>query len=104
MAEDSLQDFAGRIRTKRRLGKYDVQALREAILADGLQSRDDADLLIALDREVDSVHFSWAGFFIPALVEFAVWRSGRRGYIDEDKARWLLSRLTGEGASDRASR
>ena len=100
----SLEDFAAEVREKGRIGKYDVQTLQQTLLKDGLSSRADADLLIALDREVDSIHFSWPAFFIAALTEFAVWNSGRPGYIDEEKSTWLLPLLTGEGATDRGRR
>jgi hypothetical protein len=100
----SLDEFAAEIRDKGRIGKYDVQTLQHTLLKDGLASRAEADLLIALDREVDSVHFSWPAFFISALTEFAVWNSGRPGYIDEEKSMWLLPLLMGEGATDRGRR
>jgi hypothetical protein len=101
---ETLEDFATRMRDKGRIGKYDVEHLQRAILADGLASRAEADLLIALDREVPSAHFSWPGFFIAALTEFAVWRSGRAGYIDRDKSLWLLGALACAGATHRATR
>lgn len=104
MTNVSLEDFADRVLTKNRIGKYDVQILQRDILKDGVTSRDEADRLIALDRQVASVHFSWSAFFIAALSEFAVWRSGRAGYIDQDKSEWLLAALAGDGATDRARR
>ena len=104
MNNETLEDFAKRMRDKGRIGKYDIEHLHREILPDGLTSRAEADLLIALDREVPSVHFSWAGFFIAALTEFAVWRSGRAGYIDRDKSYWLLGALAGEDATNRGTR
>jgi hypothetical protein len=103
MKHRSIEEFAEKVREKGRIGKYDVQTLRQT-LKDGVASRAEADLLIALDREVDSVHFSWPAFFISALTEFAVWNSGRAGYIDEEKSRWLLPLLAGAGATDRGRR
>ena len=81
-----------------------MQALREGFFKDGVASRADADLLIELDRQVESVHFSWPAFFISALTEFAVWNSGQPGYIDQDKSTWLLAALASEGATNRAQR
>jgi hypothetical protein len=104
MSKTSLEEFAEGILEKGRIGKYDVQALQQEVLAEGVTSRAVADLLIALDRQVGSVHFSWSAFFISSLTEFAVWQSGRPGYIDEDKSKWLLPALAGEGATDRARR
>jgi hypothetical protein len=104
MKDQLFEEFVREVREKGRIGKYDVQTFRETFLKDGLESRTDADLLIALDREVDSVHFSWPAFFILSLTEFAVWNSGEPGYINEDKARWLLAALGGEDATDRGMR
>jgi hypothetical protein len=104
MKDKSIEEFAEELRQKGRIGKYDVQAFRDSFLQDGLASRADADLLIALDREVDSVHFSWPAFFISVLTEFAVWRSGRAGYMDQDKSKWLLAALDADGATDRTRR
>ena len=104
MTDVSLQELAARIRAKGRIGKYDVLAMEREVLKDGLTSRAEAELLITLDRGVGSVHFSWPAFFAATLAEFAVWGSGPAGYIDADKAGWLLPLLTGEGATSRATR
>jgi hypothetical protein len=104
MKKKSIKELVADVRRKRRIGKYNVKALREDFFTDGITRHEDADLLIELDREVDSVHFSWPSFFISALTEFVVWNSGQPGYIDEDKSRWLLGALAGEGATDRAQR
>jgi hypothetical protein len=104
MKQKTIEELVAEVRRKSRIGKYDAQALREDFFKDGLASRADADLLIELDREVDSVHFSWPTFFISALTEFAVWNSGQPGYIDEEKSKWLLGALAHEGATDRALR
>jgi len=100
----SLDDLAARITKKGRIGKYDVEAMQRDILKDGLASRAEAELLIALDRTVESVHFSWPRYFASGLAEFVVWGSGPAGYIDADKAEWLLPLLTGAEATSRATR
>lgn len=104
MTAVSLEELAACILKKGRIGKYDVQAMRLDILKDGLDSRAQAELLIALDRSVASVHFSWPAYFAAALADFVVWRSEPVGYVDADKAGWVLPLLTGEGATSRATR
>ena len=79
-----------------------MQALRRHILIDGITSRAEAEFLIALDRKVASVHFSWSAFFIAGMTEFVVWQSGEVGFIDQDKSAWLRSTLAGECVTDRA--
>jgi hypothetical protein len=104
MTDISLEELAARILEKGRIGKYDVQAMRCDVLKDGLRSREEAELLIALDRKVGSVHFSWSAYFAAALADFVVWDSEPAGYVDAGKARWVLPLLTGEGATSRATR
>jgi hypothetical protein len=100
----SLEGFTIQVREKGRIGKYDVHTVRETFLKGGLTSRTEADLLIALDREVDSVHVSWPAFFISTLTAFVVWDSGRPGHVDEEQSKWLLARLVTQGTTDRGRR
>lgn len=100
----SLQDFAAGIVAGKRIGKRDVQHLRRELLADGLMSRGEAETLIALDRQAETVHASWPAFFIATLVDFTVWGSRPTGTIDADTAQWLATALMGEGCSPRARR
>ena len=104
MAAIPLEELAARILKKSRIGKYDVEAMQRDTLKGGLAGRTEAELLIALDRTVDSVHFSWPAYFAAALADFVVWGSGQAGYVDADKAKWLLPLLAGEGATSRATR
>jgi hypothetical protein len=104
VSNHSLETLAEQVLKKDRIGKYDVQALRRHILIDGITSRAEAEFLIALDRKVASVHFSWSAFFIAAMTEFVVWQSGEVGFIDQDKSAWLRSTLAGECVTDRARR
>ena len=100
----SLASFAEEVLKKGRIGKYDVRSLRRDILMDGITSRAEAEFLIELDREVGSVHFSWSAFFIEAMTDFVVWRSGEAGTIDQDTSTWLRTTLAVDGATDRATR
>src|SRR5688572_1214201 len=104
MTDVSLEDLAARILKKGRIGKYDVEAMQRGILKDGLGSRAEAERLIMLDRTVGSVHFSWPRYFARIVADFVVWGSGPAGYIDADKAAWVLPLLAGEGATRRATR
>jgi hypothetical protein len=99
----SLHEFARSILERRRISKYDVQALKER-LKDGISSREEADLLITLDMDVESVHCSWPAFFISALTEFALWQPGRSACIDDERSSWLVEALNGRQATGRARR
>jgi hypothetical protein len=104
MINSSLQEYAERILKAKRISKHDVQHLRRDRLADGLMSREEAEILIGLDRNAETVHATWPSFFIEALTEFAVWGSRPTGYIDRDTAQWLAAALMRDGGSPRTTR
>jgi hypothetical protein len=104
MNQTSLQDFSVRVLAKGRVGKNDVQILQRDILADGVSTRDEAEILIRLDREAASVHASWSAWFIGTLTDFVVWGARPTGRIDEETGRWLFAALTEHGHAPRASR
>ena len=102
--EQGFAQWVEGIRTKGRIGKHDVAALRRDVLADGVTSLEEAEALVALDRAVVFAHSSWAPTFIAALTDFAVWGARPTGIIDPAMGTWLAERLLGPEASPRAGR
>jgi hypothetical protein len=103
MIYTSLRNFVDRASEKKRIGFGDVRRLARDILPDGITSRDEADLLMALDRTVTKVDPAWADWLTAAMVDFAVWAARPTGYIDAEAAAWLNAALAGDGASKRAA-
>jgi hypothetical protein len=68
-------------------------------LPDGISSREEAELLIELDRDVSRADDAWSGFLIATLVDFVVWAERPTGIVDEDTACWLATALTGDSAA-----
>ena len=89
----SLQVFCNRIVAAGRITHQDVRALTRHVLPDGLTSRDEADMLIALDRCVTATDDAFADYLVASVVDFAVWGERPTGYIDADVARWLVASL-----------
>lgn len=105
MIKVSLHGFVERIMEKRVLSGDDVKALQRDIFADGITSREEADVLIALDRAVTKADATWADFLVRAVVDFAVWGARPTGYVDQDGARWLTQSLScGAGPTETAAR
>lgn len=101
----SLQFFCNRIAAAGRITERDVQHLASDILADGLACRDDADLLIALDRAVPHGDEGFGDLLLALVVDFAVWGERPTGTVDPDVARWLAASLgNGTGPSPLAAR
>ena len=105
MIKNSLRAFVNRVIEHKRISAEDVKELRCDILGGGLICREEADMLLALDRVVTPADGSWAEFLVSAIVEFAVWTSRPTGYIDADTARWLVATLSaGHGPTENAAR
>lgn len=105
MIKNSLRDFVDLILEQGSLGADDVRRLQREVLADGISTREEADVLIALDRAVAIQDAVWEPYLVAAVVQFAVWTSRPTGYIDADAARWLTTTLgCGSGPTERAAR
>ncbi|MCJ2035475.1 hypothetical protein [Methylobacterium sp. J-068] len=101
----SLQVFCNRIVAAGRITAEDVQALTRHVLPDGFTSRDEADMLIALDRVVTASDAAFGDYLVASVVDFAVWGERPTGYIDGDVARWLVGSLrNGSGPTPLAAR
>ena len=94
MSNTSLQLFCNRIVEAGVLTRADVQHLSDELLRDGILDRDEADLLLALDRSVES-DASFAAFLVAAIVDFAVWGERPTGTIDRETAAWLSASIAG---------
>ncbi|MCJ2044221.1 hypothetical protein MKK58_06705 [Methylobacterium sp. J-078] len=100
----SLQVFCNRIVAAGRITAEDVQALTRNVLPDGLTCRDEADMLIALDRVATS-DAAFGDYLVTSVVDFAVWGERPTGYIDAEVARWLVGSLgNGSGPTALAAR
>jgi hypothetical protein len=98
MINSSLSEFTNKAREKNRISFGDVQRLQRNILPGGIGSREEAELLIDLDRDVARTDAAWSGFLIATLVDFVVWAERPTGIVDEDTARWLMALLTAKSA------
>jgi hypothetical protein len=82
-----------------------VRLLCRDLLPDGILVREEADLLIALDRAAKPASQRWDDFLVASVVEYVVWDSRPTGRVDSNKTRWLLESLkAGSGPTVRAVR
>lgn len=100
MVKTSLEVFVHTVLAAGEITLADVRRLQRDILPDGVESRDEADLLVALDRAVPEKHCTWSAFAIQTVVDFVVWTSRPTGYVDQETASWLVASLSaGNGPS-----
>jgi hypothetical protein len=95
----SLQAIVAEARTSGRIGFAHVQRLRRDVLADGIGSRAEAELLLGLDQSLAKRDPAWERFLVAAVVDFVVWAERPTGTVDEGTARWLQTLLDGSTSS-----
>ncbi|WP_336488588.1 hypothetical protein [Methylobacterium nigriterrae] len=93
MINSSMQNFCDRVVGAGRITAADVRILGRDLLPEGITSRDEADMLIALDRAVGQADAAFADFLVAATVDFAVWGERPSGTIDREVARWLAASI-----------
>lgn len=97
----ALETFIAGVQERGRIGRDDVRLLQRDILPNGVENRDEADMLVALDRAIPSKDASWSAFAIQTVVDFVVWTSRPTGRIDRETAEWLVASLgCGTGPTD----
>jgi hypothetical protein len=91
----SLRDFVCRALEKKRISFADLRRLQRDILPARITTREEAEILLALDRTVDRADRGWRDYLIKAVRDFVIWGSPPAGHIDADKAQWLMNALRG---------
>ena len=94
MIRQSLEQFIKGACDQGEISLADVRRLQREIMPDGVESRDEADLLVALDRAITEKHGAWSAFATQAVVDFVVWASRPTGYVDQETASWLVASLS----------
>lgn len=94
MIRASLETFVETIRAAGVITLADVRRLQRDIMADGIESRDEVDTLLALDRAVSHKHGTWSALAIQSIVDYVVWTSRPTGYVDHETASWLVASLS----------
>jgi hypothetical protein len=94
MIKHSLEVFVNSALNRGQISVEDVRHLQRDVLADGIESRDECDVLIALDRAVADKAGAWSAFVIQAVVDYVVWTSRPTGMVDRETAQWLTTSLS----------
>jgi hypothetical protein len=96
MINISLQKFADKIQKTGRISFGDVNRLQRDILPDGISSREEAELVLALDRTVSRADPAFADWLVAMMVDFVVWGMRPTGTVDAETAAWLTPFLVGQ--------
>lgn len=82
---------------EKRIDASDVVSLLREVYPEGVKGRNEAEALIAFDRELFDPAPEWRGFMAEAVADHLVRRSAPLGMIDNEKADWLIGALAPAG-------
>jgi hypothetical protein len=77
-----------------RISFGDLRRLQRTVLPHGLLTREQAEVLIALEQTIARTDKAWAGYLVAALTDFVVWRSSSPGRVEPETAVWLVASLS----------
>ncbi len=75
----------------------DVLTMRRVIYAKSLISEQDATLVLSLDDSLVDVDPSWSEFLTEVICDYLVHQQLPEGYVDENKAQWLVRHVSANG-------
>ena len=78
----------------------EILALRRAGWGDGAISSVEAEAVMTLNDALAARTAEWCDFFVEAIGEFVINGSEPKGYVGDDTAHWLISRLDRDGRLD----
>lgn len=87
----------------KRIAAADVVSLLREVYRDGVSRREDAEALVAFDRDFSDPTREWCGFAADAIADHVLRRAGPVGVIDAAKADWLMKVLAPAGRGIRRS-
>lgn len=81
----------------KRIDASDVVSLLREVYLEGVRGRNEAEALIAFDREFSDPAPEWRGFMAEAVADHLLRRSEPLGIITEEKAAWLIRAIAPTG-------
>ena len=102
MTSPSLRQFVDHAMENRRIRFGDLQRLRRDILPGRIASREDAEMLIGLDRSIRTADRDWGDYLVATMRDFVIWGMPPVGAVGGGKAAWLLAVVSGDGRNGRA--
>src|SRR3954454_24120851 len=90
----TLRDFASAAVQRKRIRFADLRRLKRDILPARITTREEAEVLIALDAVVERADREWWSYLIGTVRDFVVWGLSPVGQLDRAKAEWLVAVLS----------
>src|SRR5215212_11934647 len=87
----TLRDFASAAVQSKRIRFGDLRRLKRDILPARITTREEVEVLIALDAVIERADREWRSYLIATVRDFVVWGLSPVGRIDRQKAEWLVA-------------
>ncbi|MDR2621986.1 MAG: TerB family tellurite resistance protein [Dysgonamonadaceae bacterium] len=100
---NKLQELKNSILADGVIDEAEVKQLREVLYADGKIDKEEADFLFELNDAVSGKtnHSSWETLFVEAISGYLLEDETSPNEIDDNEAKWLLSKIQGDGQLDK---
>jgi uncharacterized tellurite resistance protein B-like protein len=100
---NKLQELKKSILADGVIDEAEVKQLREVLYADGKIDTEEAEFLFELNDAVSGKanHSSWETLFVEAISSYLLEDETSPNEIDAEEAKWLLSKIQGDGQLDK---
>lgn len=98
--QHALLTLSEHIVADRRISADEALELRRAIFPDGVVSRAEADVMIALEARVANSDEAFTHAFVEAIVDHVFGAGHPPGHIDQETVTWLVDRFGVDGARE----
>jgi len=97
MPAASLQTLADDIAADRFVSADEALRLRQQVFPDGIVSREEAEVLISLERRVANSDGAWSAAYVEAISDYVLQGDKFAGYVEASAVDWLKTQF-GDGA------
>ncbi len=93
-----MSDMLAKVTASRHLTNEDALEMRRRVYSDGAINSEEVEKLFALDEAAERHDTAWTVLFTEALTDYLVNQQAPKGYISEENADWLITRISADGA------
>lgn len=100
MHTSALMSLADDLAADRFISADEALRMRREIFPDGVVTRQEADVLVALQGRVANADAEWTNAFVEAVVDHVLQSGVYPGHVDEEAVTWLIASFGYEGAAE----
>ena len=90
-------ELARAVAADRHVSPQEILSLRQLGWGDGQITREEAEAIFAINRQIEEPDREWVDFFVEALAEFVLNGTKPRQMCSDEEAEWLMAALDADG-------